>query len=260
MNLAVTSHLFDPGLVGKVVVVTGASSGLGVGAAKAFASLGAHLVLAARRTDLLEALAEELRADGTQVLVVPCDVTDVDGCETTAQLAVERFGRIDVLINNAGVGQAGSALREDPEVYRRTIDVNLNGAYWMSRACVPHMPAGSAIVNVSSVLGLVASLMPQAAYNASKAGLLGLTRDLAQQWTSRRGIRVNALCPGYFASEITETEGSELIEQMVSDRSLTGRFATMDEIVAPLLFLAGRGSTYMTGSSLVVDGGMSATI
>jgi NAD(P)-dependent dehydrogenase (short-subunit alcohol dehydrogenase family) len=183
-----------------------------------------------------------------------------DDCEATAAAAVDHFGRIDVLVNNAGVGPAGAALREDPAVFRATLDINLTGAYLMARACAPHMPPGSAIVSVSSVLGVVASRFPQAGYAASKAGLLGLTRDLAQQWTGRRGIRVNALCPGYFDSDITSGEGAQRLRDMVETHSIIGRFATIDEITAALLFLATPASSYMTGASLIVDGGLSAML
>ncbi len=113
---------------------------------------------------------------------------------------------------------------------------------------------------MSSVLGVVASRFPQAGYAASKAGLLGLTRDLAQQWTGRRGIRVNALCPGYFDSDITSGEGAQRLRDMVETHSIIGRFATIDEITAALLFLAGPASSYMTGASLIVDGGLSAML
>lgn len=249
----------SPTLNGRVVVITGASSGLGLAAARALGGRGARLVLAARRTDRLDALSAELVAEGTEATTWTCDVADLTECEATARHAVETFGHIDVLINNAGVGQAGNALREDPEVFARTIDVNLTGSYRMARACAPHMPPGSSIVNVASVLGLVASNLPQAGYCSSKAGVLGLTRDLAQQWTRRRGIRVNALCPGYFDSEITAGEGAEDIRRTVEEHSLVGRLASVDEIVSALLFLAGPESSYMSGGSLVVDGGLSAT-
>jgi NAD(P)-dependent dehydrogenase (short-subunit alcohol dehydrogenase family) len=244
----------------KAVVVTGASSGLGAAAAREMDAAGADLVLAARRADRLHLLADELRAAGTDVLIAPCDVVSSDDCEATAAAAVDHFGRIDVLVNNAGVGPAGAALREDPAVFRATLDINLTGAYLMARACAPHMPPGSAIVSVSSVLGVVASRFPQAGYAASKAGLLGLTRDLAQQWTGRRGIRVNALCPGYFDSDITSGEGAQRLRDMVETHSIIGRFATIDEITAALLFLATPASSYMTGASLIVDGGLSAML
>ena len=149
---------------------------------------------------------------------------------------------------------------EDPEVFRNVVDVNLNGTYWMARACAPHMPRGSAIVNLSSVHGHASSRYPQAHYAASKAGVLGLTRDLAQQWSGRKGIRVNALCPGYFASEMTEAEGGDLLQEMVADNAILGRFGEQEELDSALLFLASPASSYMTGGSLIVDGGLSATV
>ena len=197
---------------------------------------------------------------GTAVLTRRTDVSVQEQCEELAAAAAAEFGRIDVLVNNAGVGPAGSALREDPAVFRSTIDVNLNGVYWMARACAPHMPEGSSIVNVASVLGRVASRFPQAGYSASKAGVLGLTRDLAQQWSRRRGIRVNALCPGYFDSEITNAEGADALRAMVADNSILGRFGEQDELDSALLFLASPASSYMTGGSLVIDGGLSSVV
>jgi NAD(P)-dependent dehydrogenase (short-subunit alcohol dehydrogenase family) len=244
----------------KVVVITGASSGLGLGFARAMASAGARLVLAARRQEKLEALAAELRTQGTSVLTRRTDVSVQEQCEELADAAAAELGRIDVLVNNAGAGPAGSALREDPAVFRSTIDTNLNGVYWMARACAPHMPQGSSIVNVASVLAGVASRYPQAGYCASKAGVLGLTRDLAQQWSRRRGIRVNALCPGYFDSEITNAEGAEALRAMVADNSILGRFGEQAELDSALLFLASPASSYMTGGSLVIDGGLSAIV
>ncbi|RNL62850.1 SDR family oxidoreductase [Nocardioides marmoriginsengisoli] len=246
-------------LDGRVVVVTGASSGLGVGFAKALARVGADLVLAARREQQLIAVAEELRGRGARVITHRTDVAVEEDCASLAQAAADAFGPIDVLINNAGVGQAGGALREDPQVFRTTVDINLTGTYLVSRACVPHMPSGSAIVNIASVLGVAASRFPQAGYCASKAGVVGLTRDLAQQWSARRGIRVNALCPGYFESEITAGDGAEALRAMVAAESILGRFGHQQELDSALLFLASPASSYMTGASLVVDGGLTST-
>jgi NAD(P)-dependent dehydrogenase (short-subunit alcohol dehydrogenase family) len=130
-------------------------------------------------------------------------VAQPDDCREVARAAAE-FGPGHVLVNNAGVASAVPASRETPEQFLGVMDVNLNGAYWMAQAAAAVMANGGSIVNVSSVLGLVSGGLPQAAYSASKAGLLGLTRDLAQQWTGRKGIRVNALAPGYFASEMTD--------------------------------------------------------
>ena len=133
------------------------------------------------------------------------DVAVPEDCQALVDAAMAEFGRVDILVNNAGVGTAAPATRETPDQFRQVIDVNLNGCYWMAQACGRVMQPGSSIVNISSVLGLTTAGLPQAAYAASKAGLIGLTRDLAQQWTGRKGIRVNALAPGFFESEMTDT-------------------------------------------------------
>src|SRR5215213_3004619 len=188
----------------KVAVVTGASSGLGVGFAQALAEAGADVVLGARRVDRLEETRALVEATGRRALVVPTDVASPEQCAALIETAVAEFGRVDVLVNNAGVGTAVPATRESPEEFRRVIDVNLNGCYWAAQACGRVMQPGSVIVNISSVLGITTGGLPQAAYSASKAALIGLTRDLAQQWTGRKGIRVNALAPGFFVSEMTD--------------------------------------------------------
>jgi NAD(P)-dependent dehydrogenase (short-subunit alcohol dehydrogenase family) len=240
----------------RVVVLTGASSGLGWGFARALAAVGADLVLAARRLEQLEELAAELAGGRTRVEVVRADVSSPEDCRRVAEVAATSFGRVDVLVNNAGLGTAVPASKESPEGFRQVIEVNLNGAFWMSQACQPLMPEGSAIVNVASVLGHVAPRFPQAAYSASKAGLLGLTRDLAQEWSGRKGIRVNALCPGYFDSEMTR--GQDLLQDVVAAETMLGRFGEQHELDAALIFLASPASSYVTGASLLVDGGMSA--
>ncbi|MEU1275559.1 SDR family NAD(P)-dependent oxidoreductase [Streptomyces sp. NPDC005799] len=242
-------------LDGRTVLVTGASSGLGAGFARALSQAGADVVLVARREDRLRLLAEEIEAAGGKTAVVTADVSDPEECKGAAEAAMAAFGRLDGLVNNAGVGSAVPALKETPEGFRRMIDVNLNGVFWMATACAPLMTRGSAIVNVSSVLGLVAPRYPQAAYAASKAGVIGLTRDLAGEWSARRGIRVNALCPGYFESEMT-AEGSEVLREMVADQSMLGRFGEQSELDSALLFLISPASSYVTGTTLAVDGGL----
>ena len=162
------------------------------------------MVLGARRVDRLEDTAGLVRDAGRRVLAVATDVADPAQCQALVDAAMSEFGRVDVLVNNAGVGTAVPATHETPEQFRQVIDVNLNGAYWMAQACGRVMAPGSSIVNISSVLGLTTAGLPQAAYAASKAGLNGLTRDLAQQWTGRKGIRVNSVAPGFFASEMTD--------------------------------------------------------
>ncbi|WP_435769025.1 SDR family NAD(P)-dependent oxidoreductase [Nocardioides sp. SYSU DS0651] len=244
-------------LDGRTVVITGASSGLGAGFARALGSAGADVVLAARRAERLAELAEQLRVDGVRVATVTADVSDPEDCTRVAETAIEAFGRIDGLVNNAGLGSAVSSLKETPEGFRRLIDVNLNGVFWMAQAAAARMEHGGSIVNVSSVLGLVAPRFPQAAYAASKAGVIGLTRNLAGEWSARRGVRVNALCPGYFDSEMTAGEGDTL-RAMVGEQSMMGRFGRQEELDGAMLFLVSPASSYVTGTTLAVDGGLTS--
>jgi NAD(P)-dependent dehydrogenase (short-subunit alcohol dehydrogenase family) len=245
-------------LDGKVALVTGASSGLGVAFARALAEAGADVVLAARRVDRLEETRAFVEATGRRALVVPTDVASPEQCQAMVDAAVADLGRVDVLVNNAGVGTAVPATRETPEQFRRVVDVNLNGCYWAAQACGRVMQPGSSIVNVASVLGLMSGGLPQAAYSASKAGLLGLTRDLAQQWTGRKGIRVNALAPGFFASEMTQTYPPGYLDLM-GQRIPTGRVGEAFELAATLVWLVSPAAGYVTGQTVVVDGGLTIT-
>lgn len=238
----------------KVAVVTGASSGLGVAIASGLAEAGADVVLGARRTNRLQATETMIRHTGRQAISVATDVADPDSCRALAEAAADRFGRVDVLVNNAGVGSAVPASREAPDDFRRVVDINLHGSYWMAQACASAMPRGASIVNISSVLALTTAELPSAAYAASKAGLLGLTRDLAQQWSGRKGIRVNAVAPGYFPSEMTDQYEPGYLDRQVQ-RTFLGRLGTHEELAAAVLFLASPASGYVTGATLVVDGG-----
>jgi NAD(P)-dependent dehydrogenase (short-subunit alcohol dehydrogenase family) len=245
-------------LTDKVAIVTGASSGLGVAFAHALAEAGAAVVLGARRTDRLTSVAATIQAAGGRALAVPADVADPDACTALAAAAMAEFGQVDILVNNAGLGTAYPATRETPEQFREVIDVNLNGSYWMAQACGRVMRPGSSIVNISSVLGLTTAGMPQAAYSASKAALMGLTRDLAQQWTGRKGIRVNAIAPGYFATEMTDQYPPGYLDSMRS-RMLIPRMGKLEECAATLVWLASPAAGYVTGQTIVVDGGVSIT-
>ena len=245
-------------LDGRVAVVTGASSGLGVVFARVLAEAGADVVLGARRTDRLDDTRATVEGLGRRCLAVRTDVADPDDCQALIDAAVNEFGRVDVLVNNAGVGTAYPATKETPEQFRQVIDVNLNGCYWMAQAAGRVMQPGSSIVNVSSVLALTTAGLPQAAYSASKAGLIGLTRDLAQQWTGRKGIRVNALAPGFFTSEMTDSYPEGYLEKQ-TERVLAGRIGDPDELGAALVFLAADASSYVTGTVLPVEGGLLAT-
>lgn len=242
----------------RVAVVTGASSGLGVAFARAFAEAGADVVLAARRPDRLQQTAAMVRAAGRSALCVPTDIADPAQVQHMVEAAMAQFGKIDTLINNAGVGTAIPATREAPEQFRQVIDVNLSGAYWAAQACARVMRPGSTIVNISSVLGLTTAKLPQAAYSASKAGLIGLTRDLAQQWGTRKGIRVNALAPGFFESEMTDEYPDGYLDRM-TPRMVLGRIGNPDELAASAIWLASDASGYVTGQTVAVDGGITIT-
>ncbi|MEO5652384.1 MAG: 3-oxoacyl-ACP reductase family protein [Marmoricola sp.] len=245
-------------LDGKVVVVTGASSGLGVAFAQGFAEAGADVALGARRVDRLAETAALVEAAGRRAISVETDVSSPEACQALVDAAMAEFGRVDVLINNAGIGTAVPATRETPEQFRSVIDVNLNGCYWMAQSCGRVMQPGSSVINISSVLGLTTAGLPQAAYAASKAGLIGLTRDLAQQWSGRKGIRVNAIAPGFFASEMTEQYPDGYLDAMGA-RIPIGRKGDPRELAATAVFLASPAAGYITGQTLPVDGGMTIT-
>jgi NAD(P)-dependent dehydrogenase (short-subunit alcohol dehydrogenase family) len=245
-------------LDGRVALVTGASSGLGVAFAQALAEAGADVVLAARREDRLAETAALVEKAGRRQVSVVTDVSEPGDCQRAAESAMQAFGRIDLLVNNAGVGTAVPATRESPQEFRRVIDVNLNGCYWMAQACGKVMRPGSSIVNITSVLGVTTAGLPQAAYSASKAGLIGLTRDLAQQWTGRKGIRVNALAPGFFESEMSAQYAPGYLDSM-RPRIVAGGPGDPRQLAATLVWLASDAAGYVTGQTIVVDGGFSIT-
>ena len=244
-------------LDGKVAVVTGASSGLGARFARVLHGAGATVVVSARRTDRLEALVGEL--DGA--VAIPCDVADGASIERLVEEVVGSFERIDVLVNNAGMGEPLPAEDEPMETFRRILEVNLVGLFHLSQLTGRHMlAAGSGtIVNIASILGMVASgQLPQASYTASKAGVVNLTRELAVQW-ARRGVRVNAIAPGWFPSEMTdEMFGDEGGQRFIRRNTPMGRGGEAHELDGALLYLASDASTFVTGQTIVVDGGWTA--
>ena len=245
-------------LDGKVAIVTGASSGLGVAFSQGLAQAGADVAICARRAARLQETRQGIEAAGRRCVAIEADVSRVEDCERVVERTVAELGRVDVLVNNAGIGTAVPATREAPEEFRKVIDINLMGSYWMAQACARAMTQGGSIVNIGSVLGLTTAGLPQAAYASSKAAIIGLTRDLAQQWTGRKGIRVNALAPGFFPSEMTDQYPDGYMEQMMW-RVPAGRVGRSEELVAALVFLASNASSYVTGVVLPVDGGLLTT-
>jgi len=242
-------------LDGKVVIVTGASSGLGVSFAQGLAEAGADVVLGARRVEKMTGTAALVEQAGRRVHTRKTDVADPDQCQQLVDAAMAEFGRVDVLINNAGVGTAVPATRETANEFRSVVDVNLHGSYWMAQACGRVMQPGSSIINIASVLGLTTAGLPQAAYSASKAAVIGLTRDLAQQWSGRKGIRVNAIAPGFFASEMTDELKPGYLDGLMP-RIIMGRLGDAAELAATAVWLASPAGGYVTGQAIVVDGGL----
>lgn len=241
-------------LAGRIAFVTGASSGLGQHFTRVLAKAGAKVAIGARRLDRLTTLAAEI---GSAVLPVELDVADEASIDRAVERVVGHFGRLDILANNAGIVVAKAALDLSAADWDATMSTNLRGAFLMAQAAARRMSAtgGGSIVNTASIAGLRTG-GHLAAYAASKAGLLHLTRNLAMEW-ARLGIRVNALAPGYIETDLNgdffATKAGEDVIRRIPQRRL-GRLEDLD---GPLLLLAGDASRYMTGSVLVVDGGHS---
>ncbi|MEJ7584075.1 MAG: SDR family oxidoreductase [Acidimicrobiales bacterium] len=246
-------------LDGRCAIVTGASSGLGERFARVLHGAGATVVAAARRLDRLKAMAADC---GDAMVPVACDVTDEADLERLVSTAVEvGGGRLDVLVNNAGIGGPVPAEVEPFDDFRRVVDVNLNALFRLSQLAFEPLVAngGGTIVNVASMLGLVASApIKQAGYCASKGAVVNLTRELACQW-ARKGVRVNAIAPGWFPSEMTtEMWGDESSMAYLGRNCPMGRGGAEHELDGALLFLASDASSYVAGQILTVDGGWTA--
>lgn len=252
-------------LSGKTAVVTGASYGLGVAFAEALANQGAQLVLAARSEDKLNEFCQKLRAAGHNAVAVKCDVSDSSQVKALMEAAVSRFGRIDVLVNNAGVcADAGMMPERVPdEVFASTVQVNLMGLWYCCRYAAHYMLAdgkGGSIVNNASVAGLVGIGNFPPAYQATKAAVINLTRNLASSWADR-GVRVNALAPGWFPSEMTGPAfAAPGFLDWAAGTAPMGRIGRTEELIPALVFLTTEASSFVTGQVLAVDGGLSASV
>lgn len=243
-------------LSGKVALVTGASSGLGLHMAKTLARAGAKVALAARRIERVEAEARALEDEGATAVAVPLDVTDPASVEAAVARVRDALGAPTILVNNAGIAHTDRALELAPETFREVVATNLEGAFYVARATARAMieaGVGGSIVNVASILGLrVAGRV--AAYAASKAGLVRLTEVLALEW-ARHGIRVNALAPGYVETDLNRDFLSSEAGQALRARIPQRRFGRLEDLDGPLLLLASDASAYVTGAVIVVDGG-----
>jgi len=242
-------------LDGQVALVTGASSGLGARFVRVLHQAGAEVLATARRSDRLDELAREC---GGHIDTMAGDITDARHRQALAGW-LESRGRLDVLVNNAGVCDDGPIEEQSLEELRHVVEVNLISVLDKCRLTARLLLAAPAasVINVASTYGIVASREPMAAYNATKGALVNLTRQLAAQW-GERGVRVNALAPGYFPTELTGYLADAGFARSVADRTLLARTPALQEIDGPLLFLATAASSYMTGQVLVIDGGWTA--
>ena len=240
---------------GKVVVVTGGSKGLGRAMALGFAEAGADVVVASRKLERCKDVAAEIRAKGTKAVAVGCHVGDWDQCSDLIDATLAEFGRIDVLINNAGIAPVPpSLLGVTADLFDKTIAVNLKGPLRLTALAAEHMPPGGSVINISST----ASLHPSSftvVYAAAKAGLNTLTKAAAKEF-GRRGIRVNAIVCGTFHTDSFHNSmpAAEQQDDMAS-RIALGRIASAEEVVGTALYLASDASSYLTGELIVLDGG-----
>ncbi len=258
-----TANLFR--LDGRTAFVTGASSGLGVTFAEALADAGASVVLAARREDRLHDLANGLKLKGANALAIRCDVSKHDEVEAAISEAWRCFGRVDILVNNAGIAAEGFAVPEKlpDEAFEATMRVNLFGTWYCSQAAGARMLAdgrGGSIINISSIAGIAGMADFPLAYQTSKAAVLNLTRNLACSWADR-GVRVNAIAPGWFVTELNEAVLAHPdFKTWAGAGAAVNRIGEANELVGALLFLASDASSYVTGQTIAVDGGTSASI
>ena len=257
--MSTVQQLFD--LSGRSAIVTGGSRGLGLEMAEGLAEAGARVMLCARRESWLGPALETLRARGATVEGALCDVSNAEQVQSVVDRTLAAFGRIDVLVNNAGISWGGRPETMPLDKWRQVLDVNLTGAFLFAQAAARDMLArgDGRIINVASIAGLFSLVNGPhyAAYAASKAGLIGLTRELAASW-GRQGVRVNAIAPGFFHSRLADPV-LPLVEPDIQARSPLPRIGAAGELKGAVVFFASDASSYITGQVLPIDGGWSAT-
>lgn len=245
---------------GQVALVTGCSGGLGVQMAKALASQGCNIVAVARRLDKLEEVCAEIKEQfGVETLALKCDITDTENVNETVAKAMEKFGRIDILINNAGTGAVAPAEDITDEQFGNECNIDLFGSFRVARAVAKQamIPAQyGRVINIASMYGLVGNkIAGSAPYHAAKGGVVNLTRALAAEW-GKYGITVNSICPGYFYTDLTrETLNSDFFQQNAKTMIPMERYGEEGELDSTALFFASKASSYVTGTNLAVDGG-----
>ena len=250
-------NYFD--LKGQVAVVTGASAGLGLQMAKAFANQGAAIVLLARRLNLLEENAKAISEEfGVETLAIACDITDTEAIRNAVKMTMEKFGRVDILMNNAGTGAVANAEDITDEQFKKELDIDLFGTFACAREFGKEMiNAGyGRIINISSMYGLVGNkIAGSSPYHAAKGGVVNLTRALAAEW-GKHGITVNSICPGYFYTDLTTaTLDSDFFQAQAKISIPMERYGHEGELDTCALFLASKFSSYVNGQNIAVDGG-----
>ncbi len=249
-------ELFD--LTGKSAIITGGSRGIGKEMAEGLAEAGANLMLCARRPEWLDGTVNEFRAKDFNVVGMICDVSKPDEVEAVVSATKQKFGSVDILINNAGI--SWGAMPEDMplERWQQVLDVNLTGCFLFAQAAGREMlkQKSGSIINIASIAGLTSSANGPfySGYVATKAGLIGLTRELAASW-GRKGIRVNAIAPGFFHSRMADAV-IDLYERTIQENNVIPRIGEEGELKGTVVFLASDASSYITGQTIAVDGGM----
>ncbi|MCL6550058.1 MAG: SDR family oxidoreductase [Acidothermus cellulolyticus] len=252
--------LYD--LTGKVALVTGGSRGIGRAICIGLATFGADVAVAARNRELGEETARMVRELGRRSIFIPTDVADVEQDRRAVDTTVRELGRLDVLVNNAGVAHTAPAEEVAPEEWDALMAVNLRGLFFMSQAAAKAMikqGTGGRIINIASIFGIVGSGLGASVYHASKGAVVNLTRALACEW-AKYGILVNSIGPGFIVTDMTRAiQEMPVLAELLKKRHALGRFGCPEEIVGATVFLASRASTFVTGENLFVDGGYTAS-